>query len=155
MDIDVILAGALGLGALGVFALMVAESAGLPVPSEAVMALAGVAVQQGHMSLWLAVAAGTAGNVVGSLLLYAAGRRLSVASLPPRLCAGTRRCDALFARHGQGAVFVGRLAPIARSFISLPAGHARMPLRRFVPLTAAGCAIWSAAFVTVGALSAG
>lgn len=61
-----------------------------------------------------------------------------------------RRCDALFDRFGSNAVFIGRLLPLARSFISLPAGRARIPIAPFVALTAAGCAIWSVAFVAAG-----
>jgi len=60
------------------------------------------------------------------------------------------RCERLFARRGDAAVFIARLLPLARTFVSLPAGHARIPLRRFLPLTLAGCAIWCAGFVLAG-----
>jgi membrane protein DedA with SNARE-associated domain len=145
-----------GWGAIGVFALMVPESAGIVVPSEIVLLLAGVAAGQGRMGLVAAMAAGTAGNVVGSLLLYGVGAR--TADRPPR--SGSRaaraleRCDALLVRHGAArAVFVARLMPLARSFVSLPAGRTRMPLVRFTLLTGAGCAIWAVAFVGAGALA--
>lgn len=147
---DPVIAAMLGLGALGVLVLMIPESAGLPLPSEAVMLLAGATVSHGEMALVTAVAAGTVGNLIGSLALYAWGRTLRAAALPARMRRGTRRCDELFLRYGDGAVFVGRLVPLVRSFVSLPAGHARMPLRRFVPLTTAGCAVWSTAFVIAG-----
>ena len=60
------------------------------------------------------------------------------------------RCEGLFARRGHSAVFLARLLPLARTFVSLPAGHARIPFIRFLPLTLAGCAIWCAAFVAAG-----
>lgn len=148
---DAVLTLAVGLGALGVFALMIPESAGIPVPSELILILAGVAVADGHMNLWVAVLAGTAGNVVGSVLLYELGRRLRRRELGPRARKGLARSERLFERHGHRAVLIGRLIPLVRSFISLPAGTAHVPLVPFIALTAAGCAIWSLAFVTLGA----
>ncbi|MCW3017192.1 MAG: alkaline phosphatase [Solirubrobacterales bacterium] len=145
-----------GWGALGVFALMVPESAGLVVPSEIVLLLAGVSVSRGRMDIVTAMVAGTAGNVVGSLALYWVGTR--TVGRPPR--AGSKaaralaRCDALLVRHGASrAVFLARLMPLARSFVSLPAGRVRVPLVRFTILTTAGCALWAIAFVGAGALA--
>ncbi|HEY7266522.1 MAG TPA: DedA family protein [Solirubrobacterales bacterium] len=138
------------LGALGVLLLMVPESACIPVPSEVTLMAAGFAVHQGSLGLLTAIAAATAGNLIGSLLAYEAGRRGAV----DRLGRGVRkRCDAIFARHGEAAVFVARLLPLARTFISLPAGAAEVPLTRFLVLTLAGCAIWSTGFVLVGDLA--
>jgi membrane protein DedA with SNARE-associated domain len=134
------------------FLLMVPESAALPVPSEATLLAAGVAVAHGELSWWAAVLAATAGNLAGSLALYALGRRH--APRPPRAGRTARaleRCDTLFARHGAAAVFLARLMPLARSFVSWPAGRASVPLPRFLALTTAGCAIWAAIFVTAGA----
>jgi membrane protein DedA with SNARE-associated domain len=139
-------------GPLGVFLLMVPESACLPVPSEVTLLAAGFAVHQGHMPLVVAVAAATAGNLVGSLFAYAVGRLTSRWRLWPRAEAGLRRCDALLARHGASAVFTARLMPLARTFVSLPAGHARIPITRFTVLTTLGCAIWAAGFVVGGML---
>jgi membrane protein DedA with SNARE-associated domain len=144
---------AIAFGALGVFVLMVPESAGLPIPSEVTLLLAGVAVGAGHMAWWAAIGAATAGNVVGSLALYRLGRRSALRRRDGRVERALARCDALFARHGEAAVFVGRLLPLARSFVSWPAGRAGVPLGRFVALTTAGCAIWAAAFVAAGALA--
>jgi membrane protein DedA with SNARE-associated domain len=140
------------IGPLGVFLLMVPESACLPVPSEVTLLAAGFAVHQGRMALVAAIAAATAGNVVGSLLAYAIGRLTSRWRLWPWAQAGLRRGDALLARHGAGAVFSARLMPLARTFVSLPAGHARVPITRFTVLTTLGCAIWAAAFVVAGML---
>jgi membrane protein DedA with SNARE-associated domain len=138
-------------GALGVFLLMVPESACIPVPSEVTLLFAGVAVNQGWMSFPLAVLAATAGNLVGSLLAYALGASRLLAAVP-----GARvvlaRWETLFERHGMRAVFLGRLLPLARTFVSLPAGARRVPLVPFVALTALGCALWACAFVLAGVL---
>jgi SNARE associated Golgi protein len=93
----------------------------------------------------------TAGNLVGSLLAYAVPPNLTLAAVA-RAEAGLRRCDALLARHGASAVFTARLMPLARTFVSLPAGHARIPITRFTVLTTLGCAIWTAGFVVGGML---
>jgi membrane protein DedA with SNARE-associated domain len=139
-------------GPLGVFLLMVPESACVPVPSEVTLLAAGFAVHEGHMPFVFAVAAATAGNLVGSLLAYALGRLTSRWRLWPRAQAGLQRCDALLARHGARAVFTARLMPLARTFVSLPAGHARIPIARFIALTTLGCTIWATGFVAAGML---
>jgi membrane protein DedA with SNARE-associated domain len=135
------------LGVLGVFALMVPESACIPIPSEATLLFAGFAVGQGWMNPWEAVAAATAGNLVGSLLAYEIGRRAQ-----GRLVSGPLSCRRLFARHGDAAVFIARVLPLARTFVSLPAGRAGVPRLRFAALTVAGCLVWCAALIALGAL---
>ena len=139
-------------GLLGVFLLMVPESACIPVPSEATLLAAGFAVHQGRMPLAAAIAAATAGNLAGSLIAYALGRLTARWQLWAWAQAGLRRCDALLARHGGRAVFTARLMPLARTFISLPAGHARIGIARFTALTTLGCAIWASGFVLAGML---
>lgn len=139
-------------GPLGVFLLMVPESACLPVPSEVTLLAAGFAVHQGRMPLVVAIAAATVGNLVGSLIAYAIGRLTARWRLWPWAQKGLRRCDVLLARHGASAVFSARLMPLARTFVSLPAGHARIPITRFTVLTTLGCAIWAAGFVIAGML---
>lgn len=134
-------------GALGVFLLMIPESACIPLPSEATLLAAGVGVQHGMMSLPVAAAAATAGNLVGSLIAYRLGRGRLVDRLPATVLV---RCERLFDRWGDNAVFVARLLPLARTFVSLPAGRAGVPIARFIGLTVAGCAIWSAAFIGAG-----
>jgi membrane protein DedA with SNARE-associated domain len=140
-------------GALGVFLLMVPESACVPVPSELTLLFSGFAVHQGWMSFPLAVAAATAGNVVGSLLGYALGASRALERLPfaDRVL---NRWEDLLARHGVKAVFLARLLPLARTFISLPAGALRVRLGAFIALTTAGCALWAIGFVLVGVLAA-
>ncbi|MDQ6607393.1 MAG: DedA family protein [Actinomycetota bacterium] len=139
-------------GILGVFLLMVPESAGIPVPSEVTLLFSGFAVSQHWMSFWLAVLAATAGNVVGSLIAYGIGATRLLARVPgARTLLG--RWERMIDEQGLRAVFVARLLPLARTFVSLPAGARRLPLGAFTALTAAGCAIWAAAFVLIGLLS--
>jgi membrane protein DedA with SNARE-associated domain len=140
-------------GALGVFLLMIPESACIPIPSELTLLFAGFAVHQGWFGLPAAVLAGTAGNLVGSLAAYGVGATGVIERVP-----GARgvvaHWDGLLERHGNRAVFIARLLPLARSFVSLPAGARRVPLREFVALTTLGCAIWATGFVLAG-LAAG
>jgi membrane protein DedA with SNARE-associated domain len=146
-------AAVFGLGPLGIFLLMVPESACIPVPSELTLMSAGFGVHQHWLSFPAAVTAATAGNLAGSLIAYWLGRRGALAKLPGRSAGAVARCEELFARRGDRTVFIARLLPLARSFVSLPAGHFGVSLWRFVVLTIAGCAIWSAAFVLAGSLA--
>jgi membrane protein DedA with SNARE-associated domain len=140
-------------GLLAVFALMVPESACLPVPSELTLMAAGFGVHEGWFGLPMAVAAATAGNLTGSLIAYWLGRRGLLSTLRGPGAGAVARCERIFGRRGESAVFLARLLPLARTFVSLPAGHAGVPLARFTALTVAGCAIWSTAFVLAGALA--
>jgi membrane protein DedA with SNARE-associated domain len=135
------------LGPLGVFLLMVPESACIPVPSEVTLLFSGFAVSQHWMSFPLAVLAATAGNVVGSLIAYAGGAGAARWAPARRLLT---RSESLLGDRPLRAVFIARLLPLARSFVSLPAGARRLPLAPFTALTAAGCAIWAAALTLVG-----
>jgi membrane protein DedA with SNARE-associated domain len=139
-------------GALGVFLLMVPESACIPIPSEVTLLFAGYAVTQGWMSLPIAVLSATAGNLVGSVLAYALG----ASGLLRRVPVGRQilsRSEALLERHGMRAVFIARLLPLARTFVSLPAGAKRVELAPFIALTVAGCALWALVFVLLGILA--
>lgn len=139
-------------GVIGVFVLMVPESACIPVPSEVTLLFSGFAVHKGWMSFPLAVLAATAGNLVGSLLAYGLGASHMLDRVP---AAGTvlRRWDKLLDRHTLRAVFIARLLPLARTFVSLPAGARHVPLVPFIALTSAGCAMWAATFVLGGAVA--
>jgi membrane protein DedA with SNARE-associated domain len=144
------------LGLPGVFALMVAESACIPIPSEGTMLFAGFNVSEGHYSLWLVVLVATAANVVGSWIAYAVGYYGRVDILekhgkklhikPSHLA----WADRWFERYGSWTVFLTRMLPIIRTFISLPAGVARMPFWRFTVLTAAGCLPWIFMLTLIG-----
>jgi membrane protein DedA with SNARE-associated domain len=137
--------GSAGLPA--VFVLMALESACIPVPSEAIMLFAGFSVSNGELTLFGIVAAGVLGNIVGSWLAYAAGYYARIDLLEQnRLIHVSRKhldwADSWFERYGDATVFFTRMLPIIRTFISLPAGVARMPFWRFTALTAAGCIPW-------------
>ena len=137
-------------GALGVFLLMVPESACIPVPSEVTLTFAGFAVTQHWMGFPLAVLAATAGNVLGSLIAYAGGAGATRIPQARRLLT---RSEHLLGQRPLRAVFTARLLPLARTFVSLPAGARHLPLIQFIALTAAGCAIWAIAFILVGVLA--
>jgi membrane protein DedA with SNARE-associated domain len=150
-------------GLPAVFVLMVAESACIPIPSEATMLFAGFAVADPgasaahhHLTLVGIVAAGVLGNLVGSWIAYGVGRagRLELVErhghwlhLKPSHLAWA---DRWFERYGAPAVFFSRMLPIVRTFISLPAGVAKMPFWRFTVLTLAGCIPWVLALALVG-----
>jgi len=128
-----------------------------PLPSEVILPLAGFAASRGEFSLAGAIGWTTLGSVVGAVALYAFGAafgrqrtRAVMARLPLVRLSDVDRCEAWFARHGAKAVFFGRLVPIFRSLISLPAGVQRMALSRFLAYTTAGSLIWNTAFVLGG-----
>jgi membrane protein DedA with SNARE-associated domain len=144
------------LGLLGVFGLMLLESACIPVPSEATMLFAGFNVANGEYSLFAAVAVGSVANLVGSWVAYAIGwyGRVDVlekhgAKLHVKK-SHLEWADRWFARHGDATVFFTRMLPIIRTFISLPAGVAKMPFWRFSALTLAGCIPWVLMLTFIG-----
>ena len=139
-------------GLEAVFLLMVLESACIPVPSEVTMIYAGYLVSQGDMSFACAVAAGSLGNLVGSWIAWAVGAYGVDAWLyrSDRNRRHAEQAHRWFERHGTPVVFFSRLVPIVRTFISLPAGVARMPLGRFSVLTILGCVPWSFMLVAIG-----
>jgi membrane protein DedA with SNARE-associated domain len=140
-------------GALGVFLLMVPESACIPLPSEVTLLFSGLAVQEGWMSFPLATLAATAGNLLGSLLAYGLGATQLPQRLPVvRTVLG--RWDHLLERYGIRAVLIARLLPLARTFVSLPAGARRVRLIPFILLTTIGCALWAAGLILTGMIAA-
>jgi membrane protein DedA with SNARE-associated domain len=147
-------------GYLAVFLLMLAESACIPVPSEVIMlfggALAAGAVAGVHPSLVGIIVAGVLGNVAGSYVAWAVGRYAGQAAVRRwgrRVGIREREIDraaAWFERRGAAAVLVGRLVPVVRTFISLPAGFAAMPPLQFGVYTTLGCIPWTAALGIAG-----
>lgn len=127
-----------GVGYWGIFILMAVESACTPMPSEIVMLFGGFAVQQGKLNFWLVVLAGAFGSLAGSLVAYAVGFYGGRPLLEKygRYVMITRdeidRADRWFARYGAEATFIARLLPLVRAVISLPAGIARMDLKKFI-----------------------
>src|SRR4051795_8826918 len=144
------------LGLFGVFVLMLAESACIPFPSEATMLFAGFNVSTGHYPLWQPVAVGVAANVVGSWIAYAVGYfgRIDLIEKHGRFLhitpARLAWADRWFTQHGEATVFFSRMLPIIRTFISLPAGVARMPFWRFTLFTLLGCIPWVFLLAFVG-----
>jgi membrane protein DedA with SNARE-associated domain len=136
------------LGLPGIFILMLVESACIPVPSEATMLFAGFNVSEGEYSLIAVTLVGSVANLVGSWIAYGIGyfgrvdilekhgKKLHIK--PSHLA----YADRYFAKHGDATVFFTRMLPIIRTFISLPAGVARMPFWRFSILTFLGCLPW-------------
>jgi membrane protein DedA with SNARE-associated domain len=136
------------LGIAGIFLLMIPESACIPIPSEATMLFAGFNVAQGRYSLVAAVAAGVAANVIGSWISYAIGYYGRIELLEKHGAklhikkSHLATAERWFERHGESTVFFARMLPIVRTFISLPAGAARMPFWRFTIFTTLGCIPW-------------
>ena len=155
------------LGYLGVMVAMAIESAMVPLPSELILPYAGFLISdpsqiepltKGPWNFWIAVVAATVGNTLGSLVAYAIGafggrpflERFGryVLIRPHEI----ELADQFFAKHGAATVFIGRLLPIVRTFISFPAGVARMPIGRFIVYSTAGAFLWSMLLVYAGML---
>jgi len=148
------------LGYAGILLVMLLENVFPPIPSEIVMPFAGFLVADGKLTFAGIILAGTAGSVLGALTLYAVGwwahepvvRRL-VRAYGRYLGVSERELDrslAIFARYGAIIVLAGRLIPIVRSLVSLPAGINRMPLLPFVTYTTAGAALWNTLLAYAG-----
>ncbi|MGX7669100.1 DedA family protein [Plantactinospora sp. DSM 117369] len=147
------------LGAPGAGLAVALENLFPPLPSEIILPLAGFAASRGEMSLWSAIFWTTLGSVVGALALYCVGALLGrertraiAARLPLVKLADVDRTEAWFVRHGVKTVFFGRMIPIFRSLISIPAGIERMRLGTFLLCTALGSLIWNTVFVLAGYL---
>jgi membrane protein DedA with SNARE-associated domain len=142
-------------GVVAVFLLMTLESACIPIPSEAIMLFAGFAVSKGELTLFGVVAAGVLGNLAGSWISYAVGYygRLDLLEKNRFIHVNPRhlqKADDWFERYGAVTVFFSRMLPLVRTFISLPAGVARMPFWRFTAYTLAGCIPWVLALALLG-----
>ena len=146
------------LGYPGIFLLMAVESSIIPFPSEVVMPPAGYLVFQGKMNPWLVVLAGGLGSLAGAYanyygalylgrpLLLQYGRFVGLAE--PKL----EKAEHFFRKHGEISTFIGRLLPVIRQLISVPAGLARMNHARFAFYTALGASIWCAVLAWIGYL---
>ena len=140
----------------GLLLLMLAENLFPPIPSEAVLPLAGFFVGQGNLTFVLSLVVATLGSLIGALVLYALGRwggrplilrygrvlRVTEAELD--------RADDWFDCYGSAVVFFGRMVPFARSVVSIPAGMSEMPIWRFSLLTALGSAAWNTLLIGTG-----
>ncbi|MBL0779011.1 MULTISPECIES: DedA family protein [Streptomyces] len=147
------------LGAPGAGIAIALENLFPPIPSEVILPLAGFTAATGQMNLVAVLIWTTVGSVVGALALYWVGallgrdRTVAIAAKIPLLkVADIEKTEAWFNKHGTKAVFFGRMLPIFRSLISVPAGIERMPLPIFLGLTTLGSAIWNTLFVMAGYL---
>ena len=150
------------IGYPGIVLVMAIENIFPPIPSEAVLPFAGALSARGELDFWGAVAAGTAGSLLGAVVLYAigyfareAGVRRLVAAYGKYVFVSETDLDrgaAWFERYGEAVIFFGRLIPIIRSIISVPAGYTRMNFGRFILFTTLGTALWSLILTYVGHL---
>lgn len=152
-------------GYAGIFLGMALESSFIPFPSEVVLIPAGALVTTGTFSFWVVLTMAITGSLVGALINYALALALGrpvVERLIRRY--GTlfllkpehlRRSDEFFSEYGDVATFSGRLVPVVRQLISLPAGFSRMPLGRFCVFTALGAGLWSAILIFLGMVFGG
>ena len=144
------------LGYPGIFLLMAMESSVIPIPSELVMPPAGYLAQQGQMNSWLAIFIGTAGSLVGAYANYYAAHYLG---RPLLLKYGKyvwiteekfAKVETFFHKHGEISTFIGRLLPVVRHLISLPAGLAGMHHGKFAFYTLLGAGIWVTVLTWIG-----
>lgn len=144
------------MGYTGIFLLMAMESSIFPIPSELVMPPAGYLAHQGKMNLGLAILCGTLGSLAGAYANYFVARWLG---RPLVLRYGRyvwiteehfNKVESFFLRHGEISTFIGRLLPVIRHLISIPAGIARMNHLRFTLYTTVGAAIWVSVLTWIG-----
>lgn len=148
------------LGIFGIALLMFAENLFPPLPSEVIMPLAGYLSSRGELAFWPAVLAGSAGSLAGALFWYWVGVRFTRERLDRWVAShGTwlamtpddvERSVEWFRGHGRYSVLLGRLMPLVRTLISVPAGFSRMPLPRFLALSAAGTVVWTGLLAWAG-----
>lgn len=143
-------------GYLGIFFLMIAESALIPIPSEVIMPFSGYLVSTGKCNVVMVIAAGSIGNLVGSLIAYFVGSYLGrgfvlrYGKYVLLKKSHLEVAESYFAKYGDKAIFVSRLLPAIRTYISLPAGTGKMGLKRFAAFTLAGSIVWNTALTFVG-----
>jgi membrane protein DedA with SNARE-associated domain len=148
------------LGYPGITLIMLAENLFPPIPSELVMPLAGFQIADGTFTFAGAIAAGTIGSVLGAICLYYIGLLAGESLVRPFIRNYGKwfllseddldKTLAVFKRHGDVMVFTGRVIPLIRSLISLPAGMNRMPFLRFLLLTTVGSALWTTLLTVAG-----
>ena len=145
-----------GLGYLGIFVLMVMESATLPVPSEIVLPFGGYLVSQGKLEFWSTVAVATIGSLVGTMVDYSIGYYLGRPAVLRygRIVRFSRErletTEKWFGSHGNSIVFLARFVPLLRTLIAFPAGIVRMDSKRFIAYSAVGILVWDIALIYLG-----
>ena len=145
------------LGAAGVGLLVALENLVPPIPSEIVLSMAGYLASAGKVNVVLVAIAATAGSVIGALALYWLGHALGedrlrrwLDRIPMVDADDLDTADRWFEKHENGAVLFGRMAPVVRSLVSIPAGANDMPLGRFTLLTTIGSGVWNCLFIGAG-----
>lgn len=145
-----------GSGYIGIFLLMIAESALIPIPSEIIMPFSGYLVSTGKFSMTYVVAAGSIGNLVGSLIAYFVGKYvgrefvLRYGKFVLLRKSHLEMAESYFTKYGSKSTFVSRLLPAVRTYVSLPAGVAKMDLKKFSAYTLAGSIIWNFVLTYIG-----
>lgn len=143
-------------GYYGLAALMALESAAIPIPSEVIMPFAGFLASQGKMSLWGAGLAGALGSTLGSFVIYyiaKRGGRPLLEKYGKYILISSKHLDStdkFFQKYGVSANFIGRMLPIFRTYISIPAGLASVKLRSFLAMSFVGSFIWSYFLAWIG-----
>lgn len=135
-------------GYAGIIIMMAIESACIPLPSEIIMPFSGYLVSLGRFNFWAVAGSGAVGNLLGSLLIYGLAQR----SVTPKFLNGShsRHAQIFFEKYGTISVFIGRILPVIRTFISLPAGLIRVPLLTFSLLTLLGSFLWALLLTYLG-----
>jgi membrane protein DedA with SNARE-associated domain len=149
-------------GYLGVFLLMFLETVFPPVPSEVIMPIAGMSAQDGKMTLWGVIAAGTAGAMFGNFFWYLLARVIGIERFRPFIerhgrwltldWVDVQKSEKLFGRYGGVVVGLGRILPTVRSVVSIPAGLLHMRLKGFLLWSTIGTTAWSSALALAGYL---
>ncbi len=144
-------------GYSGIFVLMLLESSSLPIPSEVILPFAGYLVSTGQLSFWITLTLSTIAGIAGSIVDYYIGLK-GVESLTKNKVLGkvilsTNQLEVAekwFLKNGSSMIFISRLIPGFRTTFSFPAGATRMPLKKFIAFTTAGCLVWNAILIYLG-----
>ena len=144
-------------GYSGIFALMLLESSSLPIPSEVILPFAGYLISTGQLDLWITLALATIAGIAGSIVDYYIGLKgvesLTKHKILGKVLLSTNQLEIAekwFLKHGNLMIFVSRLTPGFRTTFSFPAGAAKMPLKKFLAFTTAGCLLWNIVLIYLG-----
>jgi len=154
--IEFIISTISGSGYIGIFLLMIAESALIPIPSEVIMPFSGYLVSSGKLNVAYVIIAGSIGNLVGSLVAYHIGLRLGrefilkYGKYVLLRKSHLEITESYFKKYGDRSTFISRMLPAVRTYISLPAGIAKMNLKKFAAYTLIGSIIWNSALTYIG-----